>query len=231
MPRHLFASWLAIAVLSGALHAFPQARLKARNEVAVTATFAGNTITAAGITPGKSAVFFGITFFGPNDTRQLVRWKQIVTDDDGDGTVALSSGDVPLTSSLWVVADLASGRFAVGGPPSSAFNPAAAPRQLLRQSLASGPIDRLTFDHPLLDMLYVDPGHGAWVWYARDGGYGDKDGANGLATVDLADGQPLSGSGPPPTQFSSGGVLIAIDWYQRAILATPIAPNDLAGAP
>jgi len=229
MFRHLLIACVAAALI-GAVTASAQARASDRPETAVTVSFGTNTVTASGITPGKSAVFFGVGFRGPNDTARLVRWKKVVTDDDGSGQATLNLGEWPARGSLFAVVDLESGRYAIAAPPDSPYNLAPMPQHPLRRGRESGEVDRMAFDHPVMELLYVDPGKGAWAWSARDGATLDKDGPNGQTTIDLSDGVSLTGHDAPPQRFLPRGVLVAIDWYKRAILVTAIQDHDIEGA-
>lgn len=72
---------------------------------------------------------------------------------------------------------------------------------------------RFGFDHPALDLLYVQPGKGAWAWYAMDGRKLDHDGANGVTLIDAADGIPVGDTAGNATELEVGGTLVAVDWY------------------
>jgi hypothetical protein len=193
-------------------------------------TFGDSTITAQGITPGKQVVFFGITFRGPNRTHLMVDWKKVVSDDDHDGAVVLNTGEFKLEGSVWVVVDLTNARYAIASPPAWSYNTTSAPRLPFRHSRAGSEVDQFAFDHPVLELLYVHPGLGAWVWSARDGGYFDRDGAaNGVTTVNISDGKPLT-ERAASTRFVPGGLLIAIDWFKLEVLAFHIDENAIGSA-
>ena len=58
----------------------------------------------------------------------------------------------------------------------------------------------------------------------------DRDGANGVTTVDAADGKRASGTNHDASDFAPGGTLIAIDWYKRQYAAVRLDGTLLGGA-
>jgi hypothetical protein len=195
-------------------------------------TFSGNRITASGITRGKEAVFFGIGFSASDGTSQLIRWKVVVSDDDRDGTVSLDIGTIPVTGTVWAVVDLTNAHYAIAAAPNSSYSIARMPQHPFRHGKASGQIDQFIFDHPLLEILYVHPGLGAWVWSGRNGTTDDGVTAIGMMVASLADAKPIAaGREKPPNAFVPGGVIIAIDWYKVEVLALHVSEATLAGAP
>jgi hypothetical protein len=195
-------------------------------------TFSGSRVTASGITRGKEAVFFGIGFSASDGTSQLIRWKVVVSDDDRDGTVSLDVGTIPLTGTVWAVVDLTNAQYAVAAAPNTSYGIARTPQHPLRHGKGSAQIDQFVFDHPLLEMLYVHPGLGAWVWSGRNGATDDATTAIGMTVASLADAKPIAaGREKAPKAFVPGGVIIAIDWYKVEVLALHVSEATLAGAP
>jgi len=180
-------------------------------------SFGATSISASGITPGAQAVFFGAGREPHGYSSGILRISAVVRDTDGDGNVTLDIGRAVPVPTVWAVVDLTDGRYAVSAPPGSAVQTATLPPHLLGSSGLGA--DRLSLDHPFLELLYVQPGLGAWTWSARDGGSNDRDDVGGVTTVDLTDGQNLAGSSELPAHFSTGGVLVAIDWFKLQILA------------
>ena len=89
------------------------------------------------------------------------------------------------------------------------------------RSAIRGNSDQFSFDRSFLDLLYVHPGEGAWVWHAVDGAQGDEDGPNGVTTIDISKGAHLLGAAPPKV-FSPGGTLVAVDFEDLAVLTTDV---------
>lgn len=195
----------------------------------VTITFGPASVTAAGITPGKSAVFFASGLIADGPHQQIVRWKQIVSDDDHDGSVTLPvEGGAPKFT-IWAVVDLANGRYVVASPPEFLAHIIEVSHGGFPRSAGSSVVDRFALDHPVLDVLYVHPGRGAWTWNAMDGGRLDRDGANGVTLIAVDDGRPLGDTQGKASELTAGGVLIAIDWYHLEVLAVQLDGAMLRG--
>jgi len=204
----------------------------AQGQPDLTLTFGTNAVTADGITPGQAAVFFASGLAPDGAQQRIVRWKDVVSDDDRDGRVTLTLNDpVPLVT-VWAVVDLTDGRYAVGSPEGFHAHLARLPAGAFRHGSGSSVVDLFGFDHPVLDLLYVHPGRGAWTWIAVDGRLLDRDAGNGITLIAAGDGTPLGDvHGKPPSEFTPGGVLVAIDWYHMDVLATRLDAAVLGGAP
>jgi hypothetical protein len=80
-------------------------------------TFEKSTVAVAGITPKGQAVLFGVAReIAADDVATLVRRSQVLSDDDGDGTVSLDLGEEVPFRSLWVEVDLATGQVTAATP-------------------------------------------------------------------------------------------------------------------
>jgi hypothetical protein len=224
MRRPSFVALLA-AMLS--LQALP---CLAQGNSGVTLTFSANAVTAAGITPGKSAVFFASGLMPDGAQQGVVRWSQIVSDDDRDGRVTLTMTNRIPSVTIWAVVDLTNGQFGVGSPGGFAPRVTRLVPGAFRRSGGSAAVDLFGFDHPVLDLLYVFPGKGAWTWNAVDGRAPfDRDGANGVTLVSVADAKPLGDANGKPSEFAAGGVLIAIDWYHMEVVTVRVDAAVLGG--
>lgn len=220
--KTLASALFCIAFAVGAVAAAPQN--------APTLTFGTNAVTAAGITPGKSAVFFASGLMADGAQQRVVRWAQVISDDDRDGVVSLTlDGNVP-TVTVWVVVDLTNGQFGVGSPAGFSPKVARLPSGAFRRSAGSSAVDLFGFDHPVLDLLYVHPGLGAWTWNAVDGRAFDRDNANGVTLISVADARPLGDTRGKPAELTPGGVLVAVDWYYMEVLAVRLDAAVLKGA-
>lgn len=180
---------------------------------AVTLTLAANSATASGITPGGRAVFFASGLQHNGYDTSFVRIATIVSDDANSGTVTLTLTDPISATTIWAVVDLTDGRYAVASPAGYTTRTVDLPRNVLRRVSGRTGVVRFGFDHPALDLLYVQPGMGAWAWYAMDGRKLDHDGANGVTLIDAADGIPLGDTSGNATELEVGGTLVAVDWY------------------
>jgi len=76
------------------------------------------------------------------------------------------------------------------------------------------PVELFAFDHPVLDLLYVEPGGGAWVGSTADGAKTDRDGPNGVSAISVDDFHPLGSTLGAPREFKPGGHSVAIDYIR-----------------
>ena len=200
------------------------------NGAAPVVTFTETAITASGITKGKTALIYGIGVQRSGYDQLFVRVLQEVADDDGDGVVTLPFADGLPHGAVWAVFDLTNNQYTIAASPG--FVPAAVelPRNAFRRGGAGNAVVRFAFDHPSLELLYVHPGKGVWSWSAMDGRALDRDGANGVTTVDAADGKRASGTDRDASEFAPGGTLIAVDWYKQQYAAVRLDGTLLGGA-
>ena len=79
-------------------------------------------------------------------------------------------------------------------------------------------------------MIYVEPGHGAWLWWGSAGSLGVVNGANGISTVAVDSAVPLKAGNATLKEFSPGGILVAVDWQRMRVLAARLDAAMLGGA-
>jgi hypothetical protein len=216
---------IALSLLLCALPCLAQA------EHGVTLSFGTNSVTAAGITPGKSAVLFASGLAADDAQQRVVRWVRILSDDDRDGRVTLTLAERVPAATIWAAVDLANGQYAVASPNGSMPRVTKLPPGAFRRSNGSSAVDQFGFDHPVLELLYVHPGLGAWTWTALDGRMLDRDGPNGVTLISVADAKPVGDTAGKPAGFAPGGVLVAVDWYDMEALILRLDGGLLGGAP
>ena len=171
----------------------------------IVVTFGANTVTASGITPGASALFFASGRQKNGYDQTLVRYAQTVTDDDHDGSVTFDLGRAVPAMTVWVVVDMTNGHYTLATPKTAVAAEVPPPDAPLRRKIgAVAVVDGFSFDHPTLELLYINPGLGAWTWSAADG----------RTLINVADGKKVGGTTAAPTAFVAGGTLVAIDWYK-----------------
>jgi len=181
----------------------------------VAVQFGKRTVTASGLSPGAQVLVFGVVKIPLTYYSRLQRSESVVAATrDGIATVQ-TDFDIPVTS-VWVVADLRTGQVTTATSRSRGVRTVAIGRSAIR-----GNSDQFSFDRSFLDLLYVHPGEGAWAWHAVDGGQGDEDGPNGVTTIDVSTGIHVLGAAPPKV-FSPGGMLVAIDFEDLAVLTTDV---------
>ncbi len=196
----------------------------------VTLTLAESSATASGIRPGGRALFFASGIQHNGYDRALVRIAQIAPNADEKGTATLTLDSPIAPGTIWAVVDLTDGRYAIASPAGYESRIVPLPANAFRRVTGRNGVVRFGFDHPTLDLLYVHPGLGAWVWYAMDGRTLDRDGPNGITLVDAADGKGIGETTGDAKELAPGGTLIAIDWYKMEYSAVRLDGTILGGA-
>ena len=182
--------------------------------------FDGRVIKATDVTPGGQVVFFAVGLVSNGFRSTVMRWSQVVSDDDHDGAVTFDAGQTIPCRSIWAVAEIANGHFAIAAPPGCPLRQAGALSARAFRHRTNGNLDGFLHERPYLDLLYVHPGKGAWTVRAADGSPTDADSkSDGVTTVTLAGARSLLSNGTPPASFVPGGILVAIDFYGFDVVA------------
>jgi hypothetical protein len=147
----------------------------------------------------------------------MFRWSGSADDTDRDGALSVDFGTEIPFSTIWCVADATNGEYVITTPgapvPVSALRPAALRRR-------GQTVSQFAFDHTLLELLYIEPGRGAWICRDEDGSRTDEDGPNGLTTVSAGRFKPLWTGPEPPSELRPSGVLVAIDPIRLEVTAS-----------
>jgi hypothetical protein len=186
-------------------------------------------VTASGLVPGSSALFFSIGLEPTGYESAVKRWTPIVADDDRNGTATLDTdADVPWKS-IWVVVDLTNHKYALVTPDEYPLRAMALPPNAFRRregSLVNSFVSERTF----VDALYVSANGGAWVLAARDADETDADGtADNAVTLIAPQMLRVDGSNEKALEFTAG-LFFAIDVTQMDVLAVRLNPAMLGGA-
>jgi hypothetical protein len=189
----------------------------AANDDKLSITLAKRTITVSGLSPGSTAVFFGIGQIAIPRAymNQVRRWAVTVEDTDHKGTVTFDLQQEVPPASVWAVVDLRNAHYATISGPGIQARELALDNPLRKGKSLS--VDRFAFDHGYLDLLYVHPGLGSWTWSVTGGSTPDNGGPNNSTIVSLADGKPVGQSGSKPASFVPGGILVAVDFVRIEI--------------
>lgn len=203
---------------------------QAANNTDLSVTVSGHLITASGLTPGGSAVFFGVGLEPiPHAYMNRVRrWAVTVVDTTQSGAVTLDLHEEVPPASVWGVVDLSNAQYGTAKGPGVALRQIALANPLRKGQSQNA--DQFLFDHDFLDLLYVHPGGGAWTWSVVGGTFADQDGARNSAIVSLIDGQPVGQAGQKPSSFLPGGTLVAIDFSRLQIAVVHLDQQLIAGA-
>jgi hypothetical protein len=205
-------------------------QLRAANNAGLSIAFSQHSITVSGLSPGSTAVFFGVARVPVPYAymNRIQRWAVVVDDSGHSGTATFDlQQDVP-PASVWAVVDLRNAHYVLSSGPGLGLR-----QTSLGNPLRKGPsqsTDHFAFDHGYLDLLYVHPGLGAWTWSAVGGTTSTNGGPRNSTLVSLSDGKPVGQSGAKPPAFLPGGVLIAIDFTRLEIAAVPVDQLLIGGA-
>lgn len=194
-------------------------------------TFSGNTLQASGVTAGGTVVFYGVARTQINYYTAIVRFQTALTDDDNDGSVTYDIGQpIPLTS-VWVVVDVSSGRYAVTGPATAIFPEVDVQSGSYQRNAVTGLVDRFSSAYRSVEMVYILPGSGVWALHAMAGGVLDHGSGSASTTVSITDAAPLAPQNTDQlTQFSGAGTLITFDDSRFDVAITQTTDQVLAGA-
>jgi|WetSurMetagenome_2_1015567.scaffolds.fasta_scaffold09507_1 hypothetical protein len=175
-------------------------------------TFGTEGVTAKGITPGGSAVWFGAGHARGEWFDHVYHFQQVANDDDGDGKVVFSQEKGLPAQSVLIAVDVASGEFVSGTSPNLA-HPGARP--LAAGATKYGPTGellQLTEVASRLDVLLVRKGEGAWATSIVDGGQLDADKSqDGIVSLALASLPPIGATARAVGGAQPGDVLVVMD--------------------
>ncbi len=170
-------------------------------------------LSAQGITPGGRAIWWSVAYEHPDSFVTVVQRLEEKVDDDLDGTVAFGyDGELPDTS-LWLVVDVATGTYGTFAPVDFGVTETALPPEAAQSTAGRGPVDEfLEAAHPLIDVLLVRPGQGAWELRAGDGADADQDGGiEGEIRFAIDGMSPVGATAAPPARYADGDRLLSID--------------------
>lgn len=170
----------------------------------------GATITVSNVTPGGSVLLVMQERGSSGGILTVRQATNTLTDDDGNGVVALTRSEPLAFRSVCVAVDETSGAFAVGAP--DGFEPYVAPlpANALKKD-AAGAMTTLVSSVPRARLLVVRPGQGAWTLDAREGGKNDHDEtADGNLAFNFQDAAKVDSEQTPPSHVQAGDVVAII---------------------
>lgn len=191
-------------------------------------------VVAAGLTPGGDAVFWSVGREPLGYHQRVVESHGLaVVDALGEARFEPREGTV-LPKSVWAVADLATGAFAVGAPPGFRLRRVPFPGSGFEVG-DPGLVNRLRHDLESLVALVVRPRVGAWRVKTWDASTKDRDGEDdGRVAMSLEDLEPLEAAGPdPPERFTRDDVIVVVDpvslrFYATRLLEPPVPGKEEA---
>lgn len=188
----------------------------AQEPVPPTMHFSARGATISAATPNSNAAVIGVGLKADGFFPRTFKWAGVVAcDHKGEGAIDFGF-DVP-GSTLWAVVDGRTGQ-ALLVTPGGVPVPEAQVRPGMLHRNGAG-VSLFAFDHPVLDLLYVEPAGGVWVGSTADGAKSDRDGPNGVSAISVDDFRPLGDISGTPREFKAGGRLIAIDYLRMQALS------------
>lgn len=195
----------------------------------LTATVAARSVRVTGVTPRAEVLAYWYQMYARGFDSEIDRGLELLRDEDGDGTVELTSGADYASRAIFVFIDLKAGKHVVASP--DGFVPERF--ELKPGSLhgAGDDADRYTVARANLEVLYVHPGRGAWHLAAGDGGPSDADArTDGVTTISARHGKAIAPDVPVHAAFAPGGVFVVLDEMRMSVFAGRLEPRHFGGA-
>lgn len=173
--------------------------------------FEEGAVRVSGLSPGTSVVVFAASLERPDVYVRVVRRQHLLSDDDRDGEARLdlSSGVPP--HSVWAVVDMSTGSVATAVPQDAPLRSRETPKGAVQHAQGDG-VDSISLPEPLLDLLLVRPGVGAWRGRFAEGTPTDGDETgDGWLRVQVTQLAPWEQKSLAPTRLLSGDVLVAVN--------------------
>lgn len=171
-------------------------------------------LVAQGITSGGRAIWWSVAHERPDSFVTIVHRLEEQIDTDLDGSVSFPlEGGLPDTS-VWVVVDVATGSYATFAPPDFGVTETPLPPESAQAGGAGrGSADAfLEAAHPMIEVLLVRAGQGAWELRVGDGGDTDQDGGIEGEISFAIDGMAPVGTSPlAPAHYADGDLLLSLD--------------------
>lgn len=183
-------------------------------------TFAEKKLTVTNATPAGRVLLLAVDRQPAVFLFAYAHYALVTEEKGSKGTVSFDLGANPGTSSVWIVADLPTGRTAVARPSGSPYQELALP---LRRGTNSG----ATFETPgsVLDIVVLRPGIGAWFRSAGDGAAGDAGPkADRKITFDVSALEPFFGTSAAAGDLHPHDLVIGIDEDTQKYFVTEVQP-------
>ncbi len=185
----------------------------------INITFSNASVTASGITPGGTALVFGLSRQQEDGWVDNARIQRVLTDTERTGTVTVNLDHDLVQSAVWVAMDLADGRMEISTPNGSHFRAVTFPGGL--EDGTSGKNERLVSGRSFIDVIWVRPGTGAW-YYSGGGAILGARSNGGKITVEADQMQPIGESPNPPKRFGPHDILLLFDPRRMEYCSTEV---------
>ena len=201
-------------------------RVTAENRPGLDAVIGKRSVVVTGLPPRAQAVVYSFQLRPVGFESLAERKYDVVSDEDGDGSITIDTAEDIEQRSIWVIAELTSGKYVIASPAGFDLDVASIAHGSFRRSASAA--DRFITPWASADMLYVHPGLGARFAYSEDGAPRDADGgADGFLTLALGDATIVPSSGSGPSVFAPGGLLFAVDRLSMRVVVGRLTGADL----
>ncbi len=223
------ASTLSLFALCAFIGTFLLAAIPGWSQPTITAVPKG--LLAQGITPGGRAIWWSVAHERPDSFVTIVYRLEEQTDTDLDGKVGFAfDGPLP-EASLWLAIDVATGGYATYAPEDFGVTEDALPPEAAIEGSGRAPSDAFReVARPLVNVLLVRAGQGAWSLRAGDGGATDQDGVDGELSFTIDSMTPVGTSPVAPSRYARGDRLLSIDIDQLELSSLVVGPLESSGA-
>lgn len=174
-------------------------------------TFDERAVQISGVTAKGQVVLLGVSrTVEEDDFLTARRYREILSDEDGDGAVRYEPQPGISRRSVWAAVDLTSGEFEAGAPADFRVKRVNwRGRGLVRRPDGRGAVEDI---RTLSELLVVRPSVGVWALRVSDGDATDEDKTiDGKLQGVLERLEPLGSSPQPPTTFQRDDVVLALD--------------------
>jgi hypothetical protein len=187
---------------------------------ALTISFSGKTVTIANVTPAGRVLLFAVDRMPATYFFSYQHYALLLQEKANDRTVSIDLPAVPGASSVWIAADIPSGRTAVVVPAGSPYHPISIP--VMKGSSAA---EQIATPGLLMDFVVVRPGLGAWFRAGGDGASGDAGPKRDrTVTFDVSALEPLSGTGAAAGKLHPHDLLVGINEDAHEYFLSEVQP-------
>lgn len=187
-------------------------------------TISDDRLLIEGLRPGASVALLGAAHERAYYMTRVMSRREILTDDDRDGTIEYKPSSGIAFQSIWIIMDITTGETKVVTP--AGYRPI----EMTEQGAGRGNAVNITanvFDigSEHADILVVRPNEGAWALAVREGGVKDAPvaaiGRSAVPLVKLVPLRPAFGSSPPA--LKNGDVVAIVDAVRMQYWVTMVA--------
>ena len=175
-------------------------------------SFEKNQVIVDSITQGGRVACYGVAHDFLDLDRAIYRWGREAVDTDGNGSVAIELPREVPERSIWVCADVATGRLSVQAPDGSSG--VEVPLRGRGALLSAANNDRFEVASDRVDLLLGRPGEGAWLQLTGDGGASDHDlVTDGAVNARAAEFEGIGALKAVPATLRGAGTIVAFYPY------------------